>query len=203
MRKFLHFTAADGWFGDPMPLWHDGIYHIYYTKRFPAPSDDERDMIGWGHISSPDLLHWTEHPDPFVHGTSDTPFNTVLSTVRMGFPFSAGSWHRLSPRIWSTGNTASPFPSPASPRPWNVPICSATGNAGFSFTIGTRHGSATAHRSTAPMAERMYSRRITLTSWRRGRCMTAPIDTSSAGSPGGPAIVESGSGAAICSIRAS
>lgn len=76
MRKFLHFTAADGWFGDPMPLWHDGIYHIYYTKRFPAPSDDERDVIGWGHISSPDLLHWTEHPDPFVHGTSDTPFNT-------------------------------------------------------------------------------------------------------------------------------
>ncbi len=91
MRKFLHFTAADGWFGDPMPLWHDGIYHIYYTKRFPAPSDDERDVIGWGHISSPDLLHWTEHPDPFVHGTSDTPFNT-------GCVYFCGSGHNQPDR---------------------------------------------------------------------------------------------------------
>ena len=76
MREFLHFTAADGWFGDPMPLWHDGIFHVYYTKLFPARSGNEKNVIGWGHISSPDLLHWTEHPDPFAHGAPDTPFNT-------------------------------------------------------------------------------------------------------------------------------
>lgn len=76
MARFLHFSSDSGWFGDPMPLWHDGIYHIYYTKRFPAASQNEKDIIGWGHIASPDLLHWTEYPDPFVPGEPDTPFNT-------------------------------------------------------------------------------------------------------------------------------
>lgn len=70
LLEALHFCPADGWFGDPMPMYHDGVWHIYYTKRLT----DER--MTWGHISSSDLVHYTEHPDPFPAGVSGTPFNT-------------------------------------------------------------------------------------------------------------------------------
>ncbi len=69
---FLHYCPEDGWFGDPMPLWHDGVCHVYYTKKYkdgPVP-------IGWGHISTTDFVDYTEHPDPFPRGAAGTPFNT-------------------------------------------------------------------------------------------------------------------------------
>ena len=66
----LHFCPADGWFGDPMPLWHDGVYHVYYTKMY------HNKKVGWGHISSTDLVEYTEHPDPFPCGEEGTPTST-------------------------------------------------------------------------------------------------------------------------------
>ncbi len=60
----LHFCPEDGFFGDPMPMYHDGVYHVYYCKRY-------RDgKTGWGHLSSRDLLNWEEHPDPFAPGAT-------------------------------------------------------------------------------------------------------------------------------------
>ncbi len=59
-KAALHFCPSNGYFGDPMPFYHDGIYHIYYTKRLREP-----ETLTWGHISSTDLIHFTEHPDPF------------------------------------------------------------------------------------------------------------------------------------------
>lgn len=55
---WLHFCAEDGWFGDPMPLYAQGIYHLYYTKRYKEKPD-----TCWGHLTSRDMLHWTEEPD--------------------------------------------------------------------------------------------------------------------------------------------
>lgn len=70
MADILHFKPSNGWFGDPMPVWRDGVYHIYYTKRF----EDEK--IGWGHVATEDFTSCVEYPDPFEHGTPGTPFNT-------------------------------------------------------------------------------------------------------------------------------
>ena len=67
---FLHYSPEDGWFGDPMPLWHDGVYHIYYCKKY------QDNTLGWGHISTQDFVNYTEHPDPFPHGAPGVPFNT-------------------------------------------------------------------------------------------------------------------------------
>lgn len=57
----LHYCAEDGWFGDPMPLYARGIYHLYYTKL-----RKDTGLLSWGHISSRDMLHWDEHPDPIT-----------------------------------------------------------------------------------------------------------------------------------------
>jgi fructan beta-fructosidase len=50
-RPQYHFSAADGWLGDPDGLIrYDGLYHVFW----------------WGHAVSPDLVHWTEQPYPMV-----------------------------------------------------------------------------------------------------------------------------------------
>lgn len=47
----LHFTPKDTIFGDAIPFYWDGIYHVFYLR---AP--------GWNHIASRDLLHWEKRP---------------------------------------------------------------------------------------------------------------------------------------------
>lgn len=49
--------------GDCMPFFHDGVFHLYYGR------DEEHHALLGGlgaheraHLSSPDLIQWTEHP---------------------------------------------------------------------------------------------------------------------------------------------
>jgi ribosomal protein L27 len=48
-----------------MPVYHDGTYHIFYTKL----RDDH--AVVWGHISTKDFVHVTEYPDPLESGGPD------------------------------------------------------------------------------------------------------------------------------------
>lgn len=63
--NFLHYAPANGWFGDPMPLYAEGRYHVYYTKLLR----DSR--LCWGHVSSVNLTEWEEHPDLILPDEED------------------------------------------------------------------------------------------------------------------------------------
>lgn len=61
-KTLLHFCPEDGWVGDPMPMWHEGVCHLYYTKkRWDG-------QVVWGHVSTADYVHYTEYPDPLQCG---------------------------------------------------------------------------------------------------------------------------------------
>ena len=66
----IHFNPENGWFGDPMPMWHEGVWHLYYTKSVPGKA------APWGHVSTTDFRDFTEHPDPFPDGGPGTPVST-------------------------------------------------------------------------------------------------------------------------------
>lgn len=46
------------WNNDPIPFWHQGVWHLFLQHN---PAGPEFGEMCWGHVSSPDLVHWTTH----------------------------------------------------------------------------------------------------------------------------------------------
>ncbi len=62
------------WIGDVVPYAHDGTMHVFYLlDRRHHGSKWGQGAHYWGHLSSRDLLHWTEHEN---FGEFDTPFES-------------------------------------------------------------------------------------------------------------------------------
>ena len=56
----LHGRPPTGWLNDPNGCSRiDGTWHVFYQHNPHAPVHGD---IHWGHMSSPDLLHWTTEP---------------------------------------------------------------------------------------------------------------------------------------------
>lgn len=69
-RPSLHLTAGKGWLNDPLGLtFRGGRYHVFFQHVPEVPVWD----LGchWGHATSPDLLHWSEHPVALSPGEGD------------------------------------------------------------------------------------------------------------------------------------
>ena len=87
----LHYCPENGWFGDAMPIYHDGVYHIYFNK--PRREDMEDSHGGWGHISTTDFLTYTEHPDAFLYEDMQS-CKHIGNPVNSGCVFwGEGKWH--------------------------------------------------------------------------------------------------------------
>ena len=59
-RPQHHFTPARGRLGDPLGLFFDGTYHIFFQYH-PGEQPDWNPQA-WGHTVSRDLVHWKELP---------------------------------------------------------------------------------------------------------------------------------------------
>lgn len=61
----LHLMPPTGWLNDPNGLCQfGGIYHVFFQYR---PEDAfGNGNTGWGHYTSPDLIHWTFQGTPLV-----------------------------------------------------------------------------------------------------------------------------------------
>lgn len=69
-RPLLHFTAARGWINDPLGLTHHhGLYHLFF-QQVPDRTVWATEQH-WGHATSPDLMHWTEHEPALAPGDGD------------------------------------------------------------------------------------------------------------------------------------
>ncbi|SDX18161.1 beta-fructofuranosidase [Arthrobacter sp. cf158] len=72
----FHPRPAQGWINDPNGVsFINGRYHVFFQYN---PLSARHSQIMWGHVSSPDLVGWEEHP--------------VALSPQHGGPDSAGCW---------------------------------------------------------------------------------------------------------------
>ncbi|MFC4785572.1 glycoside hydrolase family 32 protein [Nocardioides sp. MAHUQ-72] len=72
-RPGYHFTPAQHWMNDPNGLVHlDGTHHLFFQHN---PRANEWGNMSWGHATSTDLVHWTEHPVALVHRPEEQIFS--------------------------------------------------------------------------------------------------------------------------------
>lgn len=57
-----HYRPDDGYFGDPIPFYWEGVYHLFYLKAPLEPKRYGADFTHYAHVSSRDFLTWREHP---------------------------------------------------------------------------------------------------------------------------------------------
>ena len=59
----FHVRPARGWLNDPNGVTrHRGRWHVFYQHN---PARAQHGDIAWGHVSSGDLVRWTDHPVAF------------------------------------------------------------------------------------------------------------------------------------------
>lgn len=72
-RPRFHFTPRRNWMNDPNGLvHHDGLWHLYFQHN---PEGPDWGNMSWGHATSPDLEHWTEHPVALAHRPGEQIFS--------------------------------------------------------------------------------------------------------------------------------
>lgn len=78
-KNVQYFTPAghNTWVGDVVPFFHDGRYHIFYLyDRRNHTSKFGQGGHYYEHLSSTDLIHWTEHPTALELSDQSQSFGT-------------------------------------------------------------------------------------------------------------------------------
>jgi beta-fructofuranosidase len=59
-RPIYHAIPNANWMNEPHGLVYvDGLFHVFYQKNGNGPYWG---MLNWGHMTSPNMVAWTEHP---------------------------------------------------------------------------------------------------------------------------------------------
>ncbi len=78
-RPTFHFTPQRNWMNDPNGLVYDrGLWHLYFQYN---PEGPDWGNMSWGHATSTDLQHWTEHPVALPYRDGEQIFSgSVVAT---------------------------------------------------------------------------------------------------------------------------
>ncbi|MEM7531947.1 MAG: glycoside hydrolase family 32 protein [Chloroflexota bacterium] len=94
-RPTYHHLPPEGLLWDPCAaIFWQGRYHLFYLHSSWAKSGPPRRLDGyiykaWAHISSADLVHWTQHPNALERGQTGNIF-LLNKTPTIVFPHPDG-----------------------------------------------------------------------------------------------------------------
>lgn len=66
----IFYRPADAVAGDFIPLYHDGVYHLFYLKDYRDPAKHGEGM-SWWHVATRDFVHFEERGEALPHGRPD------------------------------------------------------------------------------------------------------------------------------------
>lgn len=103
-RMGFHLMPPTGWVNDPNGLcYFNGLYHVFHQYSPDWPNGSER---GWGHATSPDLVHWTHH-GMVIHQDIPEDANGAYSGSAYIVPGGGADGGDLL-RLYYTGNVKEP-----------------------------------------------------------------------------------------------
>lgn len=77
LRPQFHFTSCKNWLNDSNGLVFDGTkYHLFFQHNPLAPVWGN---MTWGHATSPDMIHWTQHEHALLPYRVDRRAGTIYS----------------------------------------------------------------------------------------------------------------------------
>jgi beta-fructofuranosidase len=79
----LHFQPRGGIFGDPIPFFWEGTYHVYYLRGQLLPGGTLT-PLGWHHLASRNLVEWEELPPALLPDENDSSCATGSVLERQG-----------------------------------------------------------------------------------------------------------------------
>ncbi len=69
----VFYKPADGFLGDVIPFFWDGVYHAFYLKAPLPPLRNGAHHTPYAHVASRDLAHWEELPLAIEPGPPGSP----------------------------------------------------------------------------------------------------------------------------------
>ncbi|MCY3833126.1 MAG: glycoside hydrolase family 32 protein [Chloroflexi bacterium] len=69
----VFYKPADGFVGDVIPFYWEGVYHAFYLKAPLPPLRDGANHTPYAHLASRDLVHWEELPLAIEPGPPGAP----------------------------------------------------------------------------------------------------------------------------------
>ena len=69
----VFYKPSDGFVGDVIPFYWDGVYHAFYLKAPLPPLRDGAHHTPYAHVASRDLVHWEELPLAIEPGPPGSP----------------------------------------------------------------------------------------------------------------------------------
>ena len=76
----LFFRPADGFVGDVIPFFHDGLFHAFYLRAPLGPIRRGANHTAYAHAVSRDLVRWEEWPDAIAPGPPGAPDDVACWT---------------------------------------------------------------------------------------------------------------------------
>ena len=69
----VFYQPSDGFLGDVIPYYWDGVYHAFYLKAPLPPLREGANHTPYAHLASRDLVHWEELPLAIEPGPPGSP----------------------------------------------------------------------------------------------------------------------------------
>jgi sucrose-6-phosphate hydrolase SacC (GH32 family) len=77
LRPQFHFMSKKNWINDPNGMVFDGQkYHLFFQHN---PKGTVWGNMTWGHATSPDMIHWTQHDHALLPYRVDRRSGTIFS----------------------------------------------------------------------------------------------------------------------------
>jgi sucrose-6-phosphate hydrolase SacC (GH32 family) len=126
LRPQFHFMSKKNWVNDPNGMVYDGKkYHLFFQHN---PNGTSWGNMTWGHATSTDMVHWTQHDHALLPYRIDRRAGTIFSGTAV-----IDHNHSLGKQVGDTKTICAFFTFAAKPSFYQAMAYSTDGGDSFTY----------------------------------------------------------------------